>query len=58
MKKGKLIFNRAHPYQNRKYEKSYNSVTFLKNTGNPRSNFRPEDKDSTRLQELSVMNNT
>ena len=29
MKTGKLIFNAAHPYQNRNDEKPYITVTFL-----------------------------
>ena len=55
-KTGKLIFNPAHPYQNRKDEKSSIPVTFSKNTRNPGGNL--SQKDSTRLQELSLMNNT
>ena len=33
-------------------------MKFSKNTGNPGGKLRPEDKDSTRWQELSLMNNT
>ena len=40
------------------HEISYIPVKFLKNTGNIGEKIRPQDKDSTRLQELSLMNNT
>ena len=39
-------------------ENSYIPVNLLKNTGNIGGKTKPEDKDSTRLQELSLMNNT
>ena len=60
MKTVNMTIDPAHPNQNRKDEKSYIPVTFYekKKTGNHGRNFRPEDKDSTRLQELSLMNNT
>ena len=45
-------------YQNRKNENFSIPVTFYISTGNPGGKLRPEDKDSTRLQELSLMNNT
>ena len=38
-------------------EKSYISITFLKNAGRTGRKLRPQDKSSTRLQELSLMNN-
>ena len=46
------------PYQNLKNEKLFIPVIFYISTGNPGGKLRPEDKDSTRLQELSLMNNT
>ena len=58
MKTGKLIINPAQPYQNRKHETFYNRVTFYKKTRRPGRKLRPEDKDSTRLQELSLLKNT
>ena len=39
-------------------ENSYVPVKFQKNTGGVGGNLRPQDTDSTRLQELSLMNNT
>ena len=41
----------------RKDEKSYILVSFYKNTVKPGGKLRPEDKNSTRLQELSIMIN-
>ena len=43
---------------NKNDKKSYITVTFLKNTGNTGEKICPQDKSSTRLQELSLMNNT
>ena len=57
MKTGKLNIDAAHPYQNGKDEKSYIPVTFHKNTGNSDGKIYPENKDGTRLQDLSLMNN-
>ena len=37
---------------------SYIAVTFLKNAGRTGGKFQPQDKSSTRLQEISLMNNT
>ena len=37
---------------------SYVPVQFLKNTGRIGGKLKPQDKDSTRLQELSLINNT
>ena len=56
---GKLIINPnpTHHISNRD-ENSYISVTFLKNTGRTGGKLRPQDKSSTRLQELSIMNKT
>ena len=39
-------------------DNSYIPVNLLKNTGNIGGKRKPQDKDSTRLQELSLMNNT
>ena len=39
-------------------ETVYVPVQFLKNTGRFSGKLKPQDKDSTRLQELSLMNNT
>ena len=36
-------------------EKSFVPVKFLKNTGNIGGKLKPQNKDSTRLQELSLM---
>ena len=58
MKTGKLIINPTQPYQNRNYETFYNRVTFYKKTRKPGRKLRPEDKDSTRLQVLSLLKNT
>ena len=55
MKTGKLSI---HPNQNRNDQKSYTPVTFLKTAGNPGGKLCPVNKDSTRLQELSLMNKT
>ena len=38
-------------------ENSYVPVKFLKNTGNIGGKLKPQDKDTTPLQELSLMNN-
>ena len=58
MKTGKLIIDPAHPYQKRADKKSSIPVTFYKNTGNNGEKFHPENKDNTRLQEISLMNRT
>ena len=39
-------------------ENSYVQVKFQKNTGRTGEKLKPQDTDSTRLQELSLMNNT
>ena len=57
MKTGKLFINPTQINKSYTDENTYFPVTFLKN-GNVGGNFRPQDKDSTRLQELSLMNNT
>ena len=57
MKTGKMKVNPNQTYKSYSDENSYNPVTFLKN-GNVGGKLRPQDKGSTRLQELSLMNNT
>ena len=57
MKTGKLFLNITDSNRNREDEKSYIPVTISKN-GNIGGKFRPENKDSTRQQELSLMNTT
>ena len=58
MKTEKLKFNPIPKYNSYSDENSYKPVKFLKNTGNTGGNFRPLDEGGTRLQELSLMNNT
>ena len=59
MKTGKLIVNPIPThYTSNHDENSYIPVTFLKNTGRTGGKLRPQDKSSTRLQKLSLMNNT
>ena len=53
-----MFLDIAHPYQNREDEKSYIQKFFYKNKGNTGRKTHPENKDSTRSQELSLMNNT
>ena len=55
----KLIINTnpIHHISNRD-ENSYIPVTFLKNTVTTGGKRRPQEKSSTRLQELSFMSNT
>ena len=57
MKTGKLITDPAHPYQNQDKGNFYNPVTFYKNAGKTGGNLHPQDKNNTRLQELSLMSN-
>ena len=56
MKTKKLISNQNPTYHSPKDKNSYIPVTFLKNTGNTGGKLRPQDKGSSRLQELSLMN--
>ena len=58
MKTGKLLSNPYPTYHYKNDEKSYIRVTFLKNTGNTGGKLHQQDKSSTRLQELSLKNNT
>ena len=59
MNTGKVINkpNQTHHISNSD-ENSYMAVTFLKNTGRTGGKLWPQDKSSTGLQELSLMNNT
>ena len=59
MNAGKIItvqHSTHHPSINDK--KSYSPVHLLKNTGRTGGKVKPQDKDSSRLQEQSLMNNT
>ena len=58
MRTKKLTINPAQQHQSCNDENSYIPVTCLKNTGNPGGILRPQDEGSTRLQEISLMNNT
>ena len=58
MKSGKIVFDPASSNQDREDEKSYIALRFYKNTGHTGGNIRPENKASTRLQEISLLNNT
>ena len=58
MNTGKLIIYPMATSHSTTVENSYVPVKFLKNTGNIGGKFKPQDKDSTRLQKLSLMNNT
>ena len=55
---GKLIIDPMARSHSTTDENSYVPVQFPKNTERIREKFKPQDKDSTRLQELSLMNNT
>ena len=58
MNTGKLIIHPLTTSHSTTDENSYVPVQFLKNTGRIGAKLKPQDKDSTRLQELSLMNNT
>ena len=58
MKTGKLLGSPYPTYHNKNDKKSFIPVTFLKNTVNTGGRLQPQDKSSSRLQELSLMNNT
>ena len=55
---GKLFINPHPTHYSNSNENSYIPVQLLKETGNTGGKIKPQDKDSTRLQELSLMNNT
>ena len=58
MNTGKLFINPHQTHYSNSNENSYIPVQLLKNTGNTGGKIKPQDKDSTRLHELSLMNNT
>ena len=58
MKTGKFIINPTERYHSSSDENSYIPVTFLKTTEKTGGKLCLQDKGSTRLQELSLMNNT
>ena len=53
----KVIKNPHARHHTTNDENPYIPVNLLKNTGNLCGKVKPQDKDSTRLQELSLMNN-
>ena len=58
MKTGKLIINEADTNQTRDDEKPYKPVPIYKNNEQIRRKLLSENPDSTRLQELSLINHT
>ena len=58
MNTGKLIKPPMATHRSTTDENSYIPVNLLRNTGRIGGKLKPQDKDSTRLQELSLMNNT
>ena len=58
MNTGKLIINEMATSRSTTDEKSYVPVKFQKNTGRIGGKLKPQDKDSTRLQELPFKSNT
>ena len=58
MNTGKLIIHEMATSRSTTDKNSYVRVQFQKNTGRVGAKLKPQDKDSTRLQELSLMNNT
>ena len=58
MKTGKLIKHPMATSCSYTDENSNFSVKFQKNTGRTSGKLKPQDTESTRLQELSLMNNT
>ena len=58
MNTGKLIRHQMATSHSTRDENSNVPVKFQKNTGRIGGKLRPQDTDSTRLQELSLMNNT
>ena len=57
MKTGKLRKHEMATSRSTTDENSYVPVKFQKNTGQISGELKPQDTDSTRLQELSLMNN-
>ena len=58
MNTGKLIIHPMATSPSYIDENSYVSVKFQKITGRTCGKLKPQDTESTRLQELSLMNNT
>ena len=58
MTTGNLKYNPHATHQPLNEGTSYVPVNLLKNTGNPGGKVKPHDTESTRLQELSLMNNS
>ena len=58
MNTGKLILHPMATSRSTTDKNSYIPVNFQRNTGRIGGKLKPKDKDSTRLQELSLMNNT
>ena len=58
MNTGKVIKNQHATHHTTNDENSYIPVNLLKNTGNIGGKINPQVKDITRLQEVSLMNNT
>ena len=58
MNTGKAVKNLHATHHTVNDENSYIPVNLLKNTGNISGKVNPQDKDSTRLQKISLMNNT
>ena len=58
MNAGKVIKNPHATHHTPNEGTSYIPVNLFKNTGNIGGKIKPQDEDSTRLQELSIMNNT
>ena len=58
LKTGKIIIHPRTTSHSTTDENSYVPKIFVKNTGRIGGKLKPQDRDSTRLQELSLMNNT
>ena len=58
MKTGKLIIHQIATSDSTPDDNSYVPIKFQKNTGRIVGKLEPQDTDSTRLQELSLVNNT
>ena len=58
MKTGKIIKDTHATHRPPNEGTSYIPVNLLRNTGNTGGKIKPQDTDSTRLKELSLMNST
>ena len=58
MNTGKLVKHELATSRSTTDENSYAPKQFQKNTGRIGGKLKPQDKDSTRLEELSLMNNS